>query len=93
MLLALVVLEMARKMQTGSRPELPIDLPAALRQRGFLFLTWEVGYLVAKLPPIHKDPIDGAVADVVELGGGVVSGLCNEPWPAFERRRRPRHGQ
>jgi PIN domain nuclease of toxin-antitoxin system len=60
-LLALVVLEMARKMQTGSLPELPIDLPAALRQRGFLFLTWEVAYLAAKLPPIHKNPIDRAL--------------------------------
>ena len=33
----------------------------------------------------------GAVVDVVESGGGVVSGLFNEPFPAFERRRRPRH--
>jgi hypothetical protein len=30
----------------------------------------------------------GAVADVVETDGGVVSGLFNEPQPAFERRRR-----
>ena len=54
---------MARKMQTGALPELPIDLPAALRQRGFLFLpmSWEVAYLAAKLPPIHKDPIDRAL--------------------------------
>jgi NAD(P)-dependent dehydrogenase (short-subunit alcohol dehydrogenase family) len=35
---------------------------------------------------------DGGVAGVVENRGGVVSGLFNEPQPAFERRRRPRHG-
>jgi PIN domain nuclease of toxin-antitoxin system len=59
----LVVLEVAGKMQTGALPKLPIDLPAALRQRGFLFLpmTWEVADLAAKLPPIHKDPIDRAL--------------------------------
>jgi PIN domain nuclease of toxin-antitoxin system len=59
----LVVLEMARKMQTGSLPELPVKLPAALRQRGFLFLpmTWDVAYLAAKLPPLGKDPIDRAL--------------------------------
>jgi PIN domain nuclease of toxin-antitoxin system len=59
----LVVLEMARKMQTGALPKLPIDLPVALRQRGFLFLpmTWEVADATAKLPPIHKDPIDRAL--------------------------------
>jgi hypothetical protein len=34
----------------------------------------------------------GAVAEVVESGGGVVSGLSQRARPAFERRRRPRHG-
>ena len=40
---------------------------------------------------ISEDFARGAVADVVESGGGVVSGLFIEPFPAFERRRRPRH--
>ena len=35
----------------------------------------------------------GGVADVVESWGGVVSGLFNEPQPAFQRRRRLRHGR
>jgi hypothetical protein len=35
----------------------------------------------------------GAVADVVENRGSVISGLFNEPQPAWERRRRSRHGR
>jgi hypothetical protein len=35
----------------------------------------------------------GAVADVVESYGGVVSGLFNQPQPALARRRRLRHGR
>ena len=34
---------------------------------------------------------EGAVAGVVGIGGGVISGLCNEPMPALARRRRSRH--
>src|SRR4051812_16610823 len=34
----------------------------------------------------------GAVAEVVESAGGVVSGSLQRARPAFERRWRPRHG-
>src|SRR4051794_203739 len=43
--------------------------------------------------PINATPSPGAVAKVVESGGGVISGLFNEPQPALARRRRSRHGQ
>jgi len=33
-----------------------------------------------------------AVADVVEIRGGVISGLCNEPDSAVRRRGRLHHG-
>ena len=35
---------------------------------------------------------DGPVAGVVEIGGGVISGLCNEPDSAVRRRWRLHHG-
>lgn len=59
----LVILELVRKSLTGGLPAMPGDLPGALRQRGFLFLpmTWEVADFAAKLPMIHKDPIDRAL--------------------------------
>jgi hypothetical protein len=54
------------------------------------------GRLSADAPPfpVPSGSVErlGAVADVVEKWGGVVSDLFNESGPAFERRRRPRHG-
>ena len=35
----------------------------------------------------------GAVAEVVEIRGGVISGLCNEPDSAVRRRWRLHHGE
>jgi hypothetical protein len=40
------------------------------------------------LDEAHRD----AVADVVEIRGGVISGLCNEPDSAVRRRGRLHHG-
>jgi PIN domain nuclease of toxin-antitoxin system len=59
----LVVLEIVRKSGEGGLPPIPVDLSIALRQLGFLHLpmTWEVAETAAKLPPIHKDPIDRAL--------------------------------
>jgi hypothetical protein len=34
----------------------------------------------------------GRVAEVVEIRGGVISGLCNEPDSAVRRRWRLHHG-
>ena len=70
--------------------------------QAFRDLIWSLGARPAIPSKSNEAPVhcpawiyvnrNGGVAEVVEKRGGVVSGLFNEPQPALERRRRPRHG-